>query len=187
MDVCIFAADGDAMDAASLAVYAALQDTRLPKLRTVAGETEEVLDIELEDEEDASVPVNMAGVPLLLTFSCTPTAAFIDATAQEAAVASHSVAIALDRGGRVHSMTCTGAEACPPATLAACVQTSKTLVPSLFARVDDALTARRAASGASTLSSGDAVASLFRTVLDGGAASNSIGAPFAAASSRAAV
>ena len=59
--------DGEAKDACSIAVYAALNCTKVPKLELIVGESGEVEDFDLCGDFGDAYPLECSKIPIILT------------------------------------------------------------------------------------------------------------------------
>lgn len=69
MDALVLNDDGNVLDALCLAARAALANTLIPHVRVVAGEGGEAPELELDDDAGSSTPLDVSGVPLLVSVS----------------------------------------------------------------------------------------------------------------------
>lgn len=73
VDVLVLESGGSLLDTMALAVFAALLDTRLPRLRLITGETPEDVEVEVEEDPSATEPFPGAeGIPVCVTFLQVP-------------------------------------------------------------------------------------------------------------------
>lgn len=68
IDCLVLNDDGSVLDALSLAARAALAVTRLPKVDVSMGEEGDVPEVEVSDDR-GSTPLNISGVPVMVTVS----------------------------------------------------------------------------------------------------------------------
>ena len=69
VDVLVLESGGSLLDTMALAVYAALLDTRLPKLRLVTGANPNEVEVDVDEDPTASMPFPGAdGIPVCVTF-----------------------------------------------------------------------------------------------------------------------
>lgn len=69
IDALVLNDDGNVLDALSLACYAALANTRVPKVEIVAGENGEEPELELDDDVDSCIPLELQGLPIITSVS----------------------------------------------------------------------------------------------------------------------
>ncbi len=67
VDALVLNDDGNVLDALSLACYAALANTRIPRVEIVAGENGEEPEIELDDDMDNSLKLELHSVPVIVS------------------------------------------------------------------------------------------------------------------------
>ena len=65
IDALVLNDDGNVLDALSLACYAALANTRVPKVDIIAGENGEEPELELDDDMENSVSLEMHNIPII--------------------------------------------------------------------------------------------------------------------------
>eukprot|EP00887_Chlorella_sp_A99_P003202 scaffold9.g3202.t1 len=84
IDALVLNLDGNLLDALSVAVKAALADTRLPRVEVVAGEEPgDEPDYEVDDDPSASTPLEVGGLPIVVTISRVGRACAVDLTREE--------------------------------------------------------------------------------------------------------
>jgi 3' exoribonuclease family, domain 1 len=69
IDILVLEADGDPLDACSIATYVALNCTKIPKVELFAGESGQPEDFEVCGDIGEAVPIEAANVPICVT-SC---------------------------------------------------------------------------------------------------------------------
>ena len=65
IDALVLNDDGNVLDALSLACYAALANTRVPKVDLVSGENGEEPELELDDDMENSISLEVQGLPII--------------------------------------------------------------------------------------------------------------------------
>ena len=106
IDALILDLDGSALDATSIAIKAALADTRIPKVDIVQGESpDDEPEYEVDDDPDQSVRLDISKVPLALSICLLGNAAVVDPTAEEEESARAVVQVAVDSDGVVCGIT----------------------------------------------------------------------------------
>lgn len=100
VDCLVLDSQGNLYDALSIAIKAALQTTKIPKIEITKHENGEV-DIEIEDEfEKFSCP----NIPICITFAKLGTEFIIDPTVQEELCMSSRLTIAINPDGNICSI-----------------------------------------------------------------------------------
>jgi exosome complex component RRP45 len=128
-DVHVLAHDGGLLDAACVAVVAALRHFRRPDVAVLEGREVRVYGV----RERVRVPLSMLHYPLCVTFSFFRTGVsgsgggdgevvLVDATAREAAVSVGELALTLNRHGEVCQMAKMGPGAVDALTLLGCTR-----------------------------------------------------------------
>jgi len=148
--------DGCPLDAAALAVRAALHNTRIPRI-AVAGPDAAVADtdasgalvggggasaagrLDLDESLDESVPFDASALPLYVTLAHLNGALVADCTAKERHAAGGALSLALDSGGRVAALCGGGGFGMPLQLMTAAVTTARALCVELHACVQDAI------------------------------------------------
>lgn len=102
IDTLILECGGNLFDAISIAIKAALHDTRIPDL-TVIGDGEE-RDIEVSDDPYDVLPIDISNVPVLVTLNKVSNRYVVDATAEEEVCSDSQLLISIDSAGQVGSM-----------------------------------------------------------------------------------
>ena len=102
IDALILECGGNLFDAISIAIKAALHDTRLPDL-TVIGDGAEK-DIEVSDDPYDILPIDTSNVPVLVTLNKISNRYVVDATAEEEVCSDSQLLISINDKGNVCSM-----------------------------------------------------------------------------------
>ena len=107
IDALLLDLDGAALDATSIAMKAALHDTRIPKVEVVVGESpEDEPEYEVDDDPEQSVRLDVSRVPVVLSVCLLgAAAAVVDPTAEEEESARAAVQVAVDAAGTVSGIT----------------------------------------------------------------------------------
>ena len=101
IDALILECSGNLLDAISIAVKAALYDTRLPDLKVIGEGAER--DIEVSDDPYDIVPLDVSGVPVLVTLNKIRDRYVVDATLQEEVCSDSQLLVAINAKGNVCS------------------------------------------------------------------------------------
>ena len=80
VDVVVLECGGNLMDSVSIAVKAALFDTKIPRVRVRVDEETEVKDVELSDDPHDCISLDIVNVPLVVTTSKIGYGHVVDAT-----------------------------------------------------------------------------------------------------------
>ncbi|PIK58092.1 hypothetical protein BSL78_05006 [Apostichopus japonicus] len=99
VDIVVLECGGNLLDAMSLAVKAALANTRIPKV-TVLKDSEGGEDIEVSDDPDGYNTLNIDMVPLFVTLSKIGQRHVVDATLEEECCCSASLVTSVDSSGK---------------------------------------------------------------------------------------
>jgi len=101
IDALILECGGNLFDAISIAVKAALCDTRIPDL-TVIGEGAE-RDIEVSDDPYDILPLDVSNIPVLVTLNKISERYVVDATAEEEVCSDSQLFVSINSKGRICS------------------------------------------------------------------------------------
>jgi len=101
IDALILECSGNLLDAISIAVKAALYDTRLPDL-TVIGEGAE-RDIEVSDDPYDIIPLDVSNVPVLVTLNKIKNRYVVDATTEEEVCSDAQLLVSINSKGNICS------------------------------------------------------------------------------------
>jgi exosome complex component RRP42 len=154
--------DGCPLDAAALAVRAALHDTRGPNVgvRGSSGggagatATAATLELELDESLDEAVPFPAASLPIYVTLATIDGHLVADCTAKERSAAGSAVSVGLDGEGHVCALRAGGGYGVHLAALASAVHAAKGLCEQLHVAsrvaVDEAAARARERGGAAT-------------------------------------
>ncbi|UYV78079.1 EXOSC7 [Cordylochernes scorpioides] len=99
VDVLILECGGSLMDAASLAVKAALADTKLPEVKV--HQVENLLEVEVAEDPFATVSLDVSRAPVLVTLSRVGRHCVVDTNQEEEQCALSQLVLAVDAEGQV--------------------------------------------------------------------------------------
>jgi exosome complex component RRP42 len=99
VDLVITRIDGDPLDACSMAIYAALHTTKIPRVELLTGPSGLPTDFEVVGDVSAALDFPAEGVPLCVTFAKVGSVFIVDAASSEHFCASVALTVVLDRGG----------------------------------------------------------------------------------------
>jgi len=154
---------GTLVDGLSLTAYAALNNTRLPKLHVInvgvrdGGELadaatgegklasdEQEFDIEVDDDPGHAVALEAADVPVCITFAQVGGRSIVDARQSEELCSSSRMMVFVGRSGQICAVETSGTGSISTASLHKSLSDAVAIAASLIARVDKALVADRA-------------------------------------------
>jgi len=101
IDVLILECGGNLFDAISIAIKAALQDTRIPDLNVIGEGAER--DIEVSDDPYDIIPVDVSNVPVLVTLNKIGNRYVVDATAEEEVCTDAQLLVSINSKGKLCS------------------------------------------------------------------------------------
>jgi exosome complex RNA-binding protein Rrp42 (RNase PH superfamily) len=99
IDVVAFELDCNLVDAASYAIYAALDCTRLPQIQLKPGERGELQDFDVCGDLAKAVPLPLRDVPILFTIHLIRGFQVLDCSVEEIRCASGAISVAVDSKG----------------------------------------------------------------------------------------
>jgi exosome complex component RRP42 len=102
VDVLVLEWSGSVLDVISIAVRAALHNTRIPRL-IVTGEGEEV-EVEVSDNPHDSIPVDISHAPIIITLTQIGHNFVVDVNMKEEMCTSSRVSLAINEEGQTLSM-----------------------------------------------------------------------------------
>ncbi|NXT02273.1 EXOS7 protein, partial [Jacana jacana] len=130
VDVLLLECGGNLLDAISIAVKAALFNTRIPKVRVLEDE-EGSKEIELSDDPYDCIRLNVDDVPCIVTLSKIGYRHVVDATLQEEACSLASLLISVTSKGALTSMKKVGKGSLDPESIFEMMETGKRVGKSL--------------------------------------------------------
>lgn len=139
IDVVVLEAGGSLVDALVLAAVAALGNARVPRLRLLAGEAADDVDVEIDDDnaegEETPLPIDADALPIALTFTQIGGLNVVDATLEEEACATSRVIVAVNKRSEVCCVISDGEGGVPPPALHAAAEVAVKLAPALLDHV----------------------------------------------------
>lgn len=150
---------GAVLDMCTLVTYAALRDTKLPKLRLIKTEQEGEYDIELDDDPYAFTPFPYEAIPLTITLYQLGDYCIVDADNVEEYCSTARMIIAINQQGNVCTVSSNGVAGIKPSSLHSAIEAARTLAPLLYERITSALqkpTQTSSSSSSSVLTNGTA-------------------------------
>ena len=137
VDALVLNAEGSLLDALSIAIKAALADTKIPQVTAVAGPTaEDPAELELDDDPEACAHLDVSGVPLIVTLTQVGTHAVVDATHDEEAHMTAALSVAVDGKGLVRSVGKSGGGGIDLGVMRAMIRTAQDVGRDLVKAVD---------------------------------------------------
>ncbi|KAI1242915.1 hypothetical protein IHE44_0000474 [Lamprotornis superbus] len=130
VDVLLLECGGNIFDAISIAVKAALFNTRIPKVRVLEDE-EGTKEIELSDDPYDCIRLNVDEVPCIVTLSKIGYRHVVDATLQEEACSLASLLISVTSKGAITSMKKVGKGSLDPESIFEMMETGQRVGKSL--------------------------------------------------------
>ena len=138
-------ADGCPLDAAALAIRAALHDTRVPKVSVAASSGADnlapgaPLDLDLDETLDESSPFDAATLPLYVTLASLDGMLVSDCTAKERRAAGSAISLGLDGQGRVCALCTAGCYGLPCSEVPAAMDEAQRLCAELHEAASGAI------------------------------------------------
>ncbi|XP_057287470.1 exosome complex component RRP42 isoform X1 [Pezoporus wallicus] len=124
VDVLLLVCGGNLFDAISIAVKAALFNTRIPKVRVLEDE-EGSKEIELSDDPYDCIRLNVENVPLIVTLSKIGYRHVVDATLEEEACSLASLLVSVTSKGALTSIKKMGRGSLDPESIFEMMETGK--------------------------------------------------------------
>ncbi|NP_001279225.1 exosome complex component RRP42 [Callorhinchus milii] len=124
VDVLLLECGGNLFDAISIAVKAALHNTRIPKVRVLEDE-EGSKEIELSDDPYDCIRLNVESVPCIITLSKIGYRHVVDATSQEEACCMASLLVSVTGKGTITCFRKIGGGSLDPASIFEMLETGK--------------------------------------------------------------
>ena len=105
-DALVLSDDGAVLDALSVAMKAALADTKIPKVTSVAGPNpDDPQELELDDDPELCSRLDVSGVPLIVTLYKIGERLICDASVDEIECSSSGIAVAVDSDSQIRGVT----------------------------------------------------------------------------------
>ncbi|CAL8462353.1 g1886 [Coccomyxa elongata] len=118
IDALVLAVDGNVLDALSIAVKAALQDTRIPLVEVGVTESpDEEPELELDDDPAHAKQIDTSQLPVIMTVSQAGRAYILDASCQEETCMESAIQLAVNSSGALCGLFKRGPSAVNPAVL----------------------------------------------------------------------
>lgn len=114
VDVVVLECGGNLMDSVSIAVKAALSDTKVPRVRVRIDAETEVKDVELSDDPHDCLTLDITNVPLVVTTSKIGYGHVVDATREEEACSHARVLVGVRKDGTMSHVRKAGRGALDP-------------------------------------------------------------------------
>uniref|UniRef100_A0A8C4NEU0 Ribosomal RNA-processing protein 42 n=1 Tax=Eptatretus burgeri TaxID=7764 RepID=A0A8C4NEU0_EPTBU len=139
VDVLILEYGGNMLDTASLAVKAALHDTRIPKVEVSKNE-EGISEIELSDNPFDCTQLDTTNVPCFVTLNKIGKQFVVDATPEEEACCLAKLLLALRSDGTLTAFLKEGTSSLDPESIFEMVQVGQRVGKEMHFALDDSLT-----------------------------------------------
>lgn len=137
IDLLISRLNGDPLDACSMAIYAALSVTKIPKLEPIMGVSGLLDDFEVVGNTDDANSFPMYDVPICITFVKIGSVFLVDASMSEHACATMALTIATDRQNKCCGLfKLHGGGTFSEVELTMMLQDAQRIIPIIFARFD---------------------------------------------------
>ncbi|KAJ5067102.1 exosome complex component rrp42 [Anaeramoeba ignava] len=138
IDVLVLRSDGNLFDGVSLAIKAALFNTRIPKVQVVPGERSGEIEIEVFDEQQ-SEKINIKNVPICVTISQVSGFVVIDTTVYEELCIDSSLVVAIDSSSNLFGIRKYGNDGIESSSLIEIINLASKAGQNLHARLDSLL------------------------------------------------
>jgi len=129
--------DGAVLDALSIAMRAALSDTRIPSVKVLQETPDADPELEVNDEETA--PLDLTSFPIYLTVAKFGRHFAVDCTQAEELCAEASLQVAVNKRGNVMGASKTGPMALDPGAMVKMLELAQRLAPELIHNHDSIL------------------------------------------------
>jgi exosome complex component RRP42 len=113
VDALVLNADGNVLDALSMATWAALADTRIPAVEVAVGEGDEEAEIEVDDDPSKAAKLDVSAVPVMVTVSLLGEVLAVDLDSTEELCSKCSLSVAVNQSGKVFGTTQQGTSGLP--------------------------------------------------------------------------
>lgn len=140
IDAIIHSTDGNLLDVLAIAARAALQSARLPAVKAIFSDRDAV-ELDVDPDVAAGSLLDVSRVPLSVTLTRVGAQQHfvVDATREELACSSGSLAVAVNPLGRTCALEKRGHSSLDPATLFTMLHTARSVGAQLIASLDRAL------------------------------------------------
>lgn len=134
VDALVLEWSGGVLDCLSIAVKAALGDTKIPKLQ-VTGEGEEI-EVEVSDNPYDATPVDASNAPIIVTLSLVGGHFVVDASHEEESCATCQLSVAMDTKGRTCGILKEGTGSIPGSQYQKALMLTSDVAKSVFDRME---------------------------------------------------
>ncbi|KAK1173459.1 exosome complex component RRP42-like [Huso huso] len=138
VDVLLLQCDGNLFDAISVAIKAALFNTRIPKVQMIEDE-EGTKEIELSDDPYDCMRLDVENVPCIVTLCKIGHRHVVDATLQEKACSMASLLVAVTRKGTITCVRKVGGGSLDPESVFEMIETGKRVGKALHTPLQEIL------------------------------------------------
>eukprot|EP00245_Coleochaete_scutata_P004465 TRINITY_DN17108_c1_g1_i1.p1 TRINITY_DN17108_c1_g1~~TRINITY_DN17108_c1_g1_i1.p1 ORF type:complete len:288 (-),score=43.58 TRINITY_DN17108_c1_g1_i1:57-920(-) len=136
IDALVLNSDGNLLDAISIAVKAALADTRLPKVEVQEGHDGAPAELEVSDDPSDSSKLDTSNVPLIVTLTKVGRYYVVDATESEESQMSSALSVGVSAKGTTCGVTKRGATALDVSVVADMLSVARRIGLHLMEAVD---------------------------------------------------
>lgn len=127
VDALVLDSAGSLSDAISLAVKAAISDTRVPALTLVQGEKDGDVDFEVDNDPLACAPLPQEQIPLCVSLTKVGNHYVMDSSEEEEQCMSARISVYVNEDGAICGVTKVGAGAIAPGVLTAIIESARTV------------------------------------------------------------
>ncbi|KAK5583819.1 hypothetical protein RB653_005421 [Dictyostelium firmibasis] len=124
VDAIVLDSDGNLFDALSIACRSALQNTRIPRVKAIQGEYEEIT-FEVSDDPEDTLSLSIDNVPICVTLTKIGTQFVIDSTLQEELCMNARLTVGVNSLSNICSIQKGGIEGLDPTTINQMINTAK--------------------------------------------------------------
>ncbi|EGC37720.1 hypothetical protein DICPUDRAFT_29826 [Dictyostelium purpureum] len=138
IDAIVLDSDGNLFDALSIATRAALYNTRLPRVKAIQGEYEEIT-FEVSDDPEDTLSLSIENAPICVTLTKIGTQFVIDSTLQEELCMDARLTVGINSHSNICSIQKGGIQGLDPATINQMINTSKVIGTKILNIMDKTL------------------------------------------------
>ncbi|KAF2068539.1 hypothetical protein CYY_010133 [Polysphondylium violaceum] len=138
IDAIVLDSDGNLFDALSIATRAALFNTRLPKIKAIQGEYEEIT-FEVNDDPFDTLSIDIKNVPICVTMTKIASQFVIDTTTREELCMDARLTIGVNSSSNICSIQKGGISGLDPPTINQMINTAKVVGLKILSTMDQAL------------------------------------------------
>jgi len=140
IDAMVLDIGGNLLDAISMASYAALSSTKLPKVTVVTGEEEDETEIDVSDDPLDSKPlVDVDKLPITVSLAKIGSGFVVDGTAEEEQCMSASLSVSVNKMAQICGIHKSGPGGISPTALQEMLKCGRRIGQELLAKMDGLL------------------------------------------------